>query len=275
VDALLRCAVAFARHHPAETASRLEGLSAAETVGFLDHLDPPQAAQVLDRMAPGRSAACIELMDDSRASELLVGLEDRQRIRVLRQIESSRRDRVLAALPENTRRSARRALAMPEDSAGAIADPSVTAISTDMTAGTARQATHDPRVPYLYVVDRDHRLVGVVHKRDVQSGPDDARLDQMLEGDVTRVPAHATVAQLHRHRAWRDLDALPVVDGKGTYVGAIRHKDLRRIAPRPPGPVATSSPFSIVLDLAELFWLGLSDVLRGLSATTPAEGDPT
>ena len=70
-----------------------------------------------------------------------------------------------------------------------------------------------------------------------------------------------------------DFDALPVVDGKGVYIGAIRHKDLRRIDTRSPGPVAASSPFSIVLDLSELYWLGLSDVLRGLSATTTVEGE--
>jgi hypothetical protein len=46
---------------------------------------------------------------------------------------------------------------------------------------------------------------------------------------VVRVPAFTPLAELMVHPAWRNLDAIPVVDGSGVLVGVLQHRVLRRL----------------------------------------------
>jgi hypothetical protein len=64
------------------------------------------------------------------------------------------------------------------------------------------------------------------------------------------------------HPAWRDFDALPVVDGDGRLVGAIRHKTVRQMAGENRRPMMDT-----IVELSELYWVGLAGMLRSL---TPA-----
>jgi predicted transcriptional regulator len=143
-------------------------------------------------------------------------------------------------------------------------------LQSDMTVSDALRVARDPRFPYVYVVDRDHKLVGVVHKRDVQAGNEQTTLDSIMAPKATRVPAHATGAELHRHHAWRDLDALPVVDRQGVYVEAIRHKKLRGMGESSSATGGAESPLGTLLDVAEVYWGGLSSVVAALAEGTAA-----
>jgi magnesium transporter len=265
MDAMLQIASKYAIDHSTEAAARLERVSPGDVASFLARVDPTTAARVLDCMVPSIAALVIDEMEESFASEIL-SLSTVQRIvRVLRPLDLTTRDQILGLLPEALAAQAGRILRFPEGSVGSIADTSVEALPADMLVGDAIRAARDTRVPYLYVVNRDQTLVGVVHKRDLYSSDEKVALEMFMLPNVTRIPASATVVELQRHRAWRDLDALPVVDRNGVYLGVIRHKTLREIkAPRPTtsGP---TTPLDTFVDLAELYWVGLSTMVAALA----------
>ena len=271
MEVTLRIASKYAIDHPVETARRLENLSPDEVVSFLDVVDPMAAVGVLDRMAPSISGSCIEVMDAGRAAEILALSTVQQSVRLLRHVSPPRREQILGLLPENLAVQTGRILRFSAGSAGSIVDSSVEALPSDMTAGDARRVARDARVPYLYVVDRDHKLVGVVHKRDVQRSGEHVTLDALIVPKVIRVPAHATVAELQRHHAWRELDALPVVDRRGVFLGVIRHKTLRELEVPRTAMSRTGMPLDTFVDLAELYWMGLSTMVAALAASTTAD----
>ena len=272
MDAAFGFAARYAADHPEEAAERLEGLSPGDVASFLEEVDPTTAAKLLDRTAPPIAGSFAEAMEVEAVSEVLPLVSPDQCVRVLRHVSPDRRARILSLVPNELATTVGRILRFPEGSAGSIADGSVTALPNDMTVTAALRVARDPRVPYVYVVDREHRLIGVVHKRDLEAGDESAILQEVAAPAAIRIPANASIAQLKRHHAWGDFDVLPVVDGSGVYLGAIRHKDLRkldepRVAVGGPGP-----PLATILDLSELYWTGLASMALALSMGTTAAG---
>jgi magnesium transporter len=270
MEAMLRIATKYAEDHPVESARRLESLSPDEVAAFLDVVDPMAAIGVLDRMAPSVAGSCIEVMEAGPAAKILSLSTVQQSVRLLRHVDPHRRGKILGLLPGELAAQTGRILRFPAGSAASIADNSVEALPSEMTVGDARRVARDARVPYLYVVDRDHVLVGVVHKRDVQQSGEHVTLDALVIPKVIRVPAHAAVAELLRHHAWRDFDALPVVDREGVYLGVIRHKTLRELGEPRTSISRMGMPLDTFVDLAELYWLGLSTMVAALAAGTTA-----
>ena len=65
-------------------------------------------------------------------------------------------------------------LRLPEGTVGASADLTVIPYGLDTTVAAVGAEGLDPRFPYLYVVDGEHRLAGVVHRRDLDGLPGSA-----------------------------------------------------------------------------------------------------
>jgi hypothetical protein len=81
-----------------------------------------------------------------------------------------------------------------------------------------------------------------------------------MHRDVVRLDALTSLATIDALPAWRDFDALPVVDSHGHYVGAIRHKTVRRMVRIGPRPMMDT-----IVELSELYWVGLAGMLRSLA----------
>ena len=268
MDAAFGFAARYASDHPNEAAERLEGLTPGDVASFLEDVDAATAAKLLGRIAPPIAGSFIEVMNVEAVAEVLPLVSVDQCVRALRHVSSDRRTEILHHLPEKLSTTTRRILRFPDGSAGAIADGSVRALPSDMTVEAALQVARDPRIAYVYVVDRDHRLVGVAHKHDLEASGKSVHLREILAPAITRIPANASITRLRRHRAWRVYDALPVVDGRGVYLGAIRHKDLRSLGEPPVAVGGSGPPLATFIELSELYWVGLASMVAGLSAGT-------
>jgi predicted transcriptional regulator len=85
-------------------------------------------------------------------------------------------------------------------------------------------------------------------------------LAAVMRRDVVRLDALTDVATVAMHPAWRDLDALPVVDSTGKLVGGIRHRIIRQLASDSGRPMMET-----IVQLSELYWAGLSGILHSLT----------
>jgi magnesium transporter len=102
-----------------------------------------------------------------------------------------------------------------------------TAFHSDLTIAEVlcelRKRNVNHKIIYFYVIDRQHRLVGVVSTRKLLLSDPASRLNDVMDSPVISVTTSATMAeamaQLHQHR----LLALPVVDDQrdGRLVGII------------------------------------------------------
>lgn len=260
-----RLALAFVSGHPDDAARLLDRQDPADVAAVLAAVPPAPAAAVFRLLGPSVAGACAELLADDRLTPILAALALDALVAVVRRTAPERREHLIARLPEDQRAHLAAALRYPEDSAAAIADPFVLALAEDLTVSDAQRQLKGSRhaYHYLYVVARDGVLVGALAVPELLNARPRQPLTSVMRRDLVRVGAFTDLATVATHPAWRDLDALPVVDTAGRLVGAIRHKTVRHLRLDNGPPMVET-----IVRLSEMYWAGLSGILTSL-ATTP------
>lgn len=187
-----------------ELLSEIEPIEAAQILGTLSH---PQAADLLEAMAPDDATDVIDALPEDQAEQILIQMEpaDAAEIREL--------------------------LAFPPDSAGGIMTPGFVAISPTLRASQAiaalqRVSEEVETMYYVYVVDEQEHLLGVLSlHRLVLTRPDTPVRDLMVT-DPARIQASADREAAARLLVDRNLLALPVVDAENRLLGIITQDDV-------------------------------------------------
>jgi magnesium transporter len=261
-----RLALAFVAQHPDDAARLLERQPAADCATVLAHLPPEMAAGVFQLMGPSAASACAASLADERLAAVLEALPADAIAPAVRRIEPGRRDRLVALLPSERRRQLAAVLSYPDDSAAAIADPFVYTLPDDVAVGDAqRQLKGSPHVYYyLYIVTRQGTLAGAINVPELMAARPRQALASVMRRELVTLDALTDLATVAAHPAWRALDALPVVDGTGRLIGAIRHRTVRHLELDRGPPIVET-----IVRLSEMYWAGLSAILSSL---TPALG---
>ncbi len=231
MDATHQLALRYAQSHPRAAARRLGDIEGSETATFLEALEHTAAAALIAEFRPQTAADILARVSIDHAAGIVTMLNLNHGVAVLRLQPREAREAILQILPAALASRIRIALANPAGTAGSLADAAIPSFDAETTVGEVQSCGVDPRFPYLYVVDGEHRLMGVVHIRILQRSKENLPLRSIMTSPVQSVAATAPITSLHQHAAWSTLDALPVVDGRGVLVGVIRHKVLRATTP--------------------------------------------
>src|SRR5699024_331491 len=100
--------------------------------------------------------------------------------------------RVLELMPRANAQRIRQLLTYPADSAGGRMTPEFLAIAPGLTAdqaiATIRRYRQDAETPYyIYVVDDDNSLVGVLSLHEVVMAPGDTRVRELMAPETVSV----------------------------------------------------------------------------------------
>ncbi len=223
--------------HAADLADRLQRLPASEASALLDGLPPDRAAPVLVEVDAEKVPDLVAGWRPRRLADLLRLVAPQKAVDVLQQLQPGPRRDVLAALPPDHAADLRALLRYPEDSAGGIMSNHFIALREDMTIEEARQVlrarseTERPdEVAYLYVIDAEQRLAGVVSLRDLVFGRPERRLRELMNRDVAHVRVETDQEELARHFEHYHYLGLPVVDAENRLVGVVKASDAMEVA---------------------------------------------
>jgi magnesium transporter len=188
-----------------DSADILEELEEDEAAEIAARLEPEELAQILDEMEPDEAADLLGDIAPAQAAEILAVMEEPEEIRPL--------------------------LVHADESAGGLMTSAKVTLHKGMTVGQAlthlRTSELEPgTVYYLFVVDADVHLVGVVPLRRLVLSPSDQLIETIMDTDVIRVRADADQEEAARLMSRYDLLALPVVDDEDHLIGLITHDDL-------------------------------------------------
>lgn len=263
-----RLARAFLELHPPRAALTLAQMPVARAAAVLAAVPARIAATVLREMTVAYASDCIDQLDAQNAAPMLTELNPGDAAGVIRALNPERRERVLAALAPNVREPVIRMLAYPDGTAGAVMDPTIFHLPADIIVADARarllRAAHE-LLYYLYIVDRDRRLIGVLDIAELMHAPARARVSALMHRDVDYLSVWVPVAVVRRHAGWQRFHAMPVVDEDKHLLGAIRYQTLRKLERDASG---VQEPAGLTAGaLAELFQLGTTGLVAGLAAT--------
>lgn len=219
--------------NPARTAEFMEGLDPAESWRVLRHADLKLREQIFLYLGHEKQISIIESQDRSEVAELLADLPADDRVDLLHDVRPEVVEEILPLLPADERRDLLRLREYPEDTAGAMMTTEVALLDESLSVREAlselsHQAEHLETIYYIYVVDHDLHLRGVVSTRQLVSaiGKPELRLRDLMRTDLITVNALDDREEVTRRVAKYDILAIPVVDAQRRLVGIITHDDV-------------------------------------------------
>lgn len=204
-------------------------LDVEDQAELLPRLDPETAADIVVELDTQDQAEIAERVDDASLSRILDEMEPDDAADVIGELSEERQARVLAGMEEAD--DVRPLLIHPDESAGGLMTTSFLTLRPGMTAQEAinalREWNPDDEMPYyLFVVDKDRRLVGVVSLRQLLVAQPARPIGDVMNRDVLSVPVGTDQEEVANLMKKYDYLALPVVDAENRLLGIITVDDV-------------------------------------------------
>jgi magnesium transporter len=151
---------------------------------------------------------------------------------LVQELDPDDRVAVVEVLDPVTRREVSALLAYEEDEAGGLMSPRFARLRPEQTVDEAiaylrRQARRRlETVYYVYVLDAEQRLEGVVSFRELFASEGDTLIREVMETELVTVPEHMDQEAVSLLLAESDLLAVPVVDSHGRLKGIVTVDDI-------------------------------------------------
>lgn len=217
--------------HPADIADVVEEMTADERKAVFEQLDLETAAETLGEVEPEMQVSIVGDLDEERAADILEEMAPDEAADLLQDLPEERREELIELMDEAEGEEVEELLGYPEDSAGGMMNTDFVALPRELTAAGAidrlRELKPDPELAYyLYVVDAEGRLDGVVSLRDLVVADPATPLAEIMDPQVLRVEADTEKEQVAALIAKYDLLALPVVDARRALLGIVTVDDV-------------------------------------------------
>lgn len=209
-----------------------EALPPDEQVAAFRRLPRGEAADFFLGLSARSQAVLLRDANERERRVLLRTMAPDDAADLMQEMEQEERAAAMALLDASTAREVRALLAYAEDEAGGLMNPRFVRLRPDMTVEEAiRYARIQSRdraetINYLYVLDPEQRLLGVLSFRDLFAAANDARVSDVMLTDVTAADEHTDQEEVARLIASLDVVALPVVDGARRMIGIVTVDDI-------------------------------------------------
>ncbi len=216
----------LAEANPHDAADILEALGEEAAIDLLVELEPDEAAEILEEMRPGAAAGVLEELPLSDAALLLNEMGPSEAADIVAELGPEARQAVIEELAPQVAGEVLELLEYPADSAGGLMRTDPATLRLETTAGEAIESLrllHQELggLSYVYIVDPDRRLRGVLSFRDLVFAPPQTPLEDVMVHETVAVTPDTDreeVAEIIRRYG---LLGLPVVDNEGTLLGMI------------------------------------------------------
>ncbi len=220
----------MAKLHPADIADIVEELSARDRNAIFAELTDELAADTLEELEPEDQRSVIEHMEAERASEILEEMGPDEAADLLADLPEERARELLDLMETQDAADVRELLTFPESTAGGMMTTEFVAVSSELSAQACIETLRvlgpeAHNVYYVYVLDADKHLDGVLSLRDLIVSPPNLRVNEFLIRDVVSVNLDATRDEVAAVMAKYNLMALPVVDEDGHLRGIVTVDD--------------------------------------------------
>jgi len=218
--------------HPADLADAMLFLSPQEEKTVFDLLDPSEAAEVLDEVDATTEANLVRGTSADRLANIIEELPSDEGADVVGDLTREEAERVLSLTDTETAQDIRTLLAYRKDTAGGIMSIGFIEVPETATQAEAlkrfQENTEAEHIFYVYAVDDQGRLKGVVDLRRLLTAESTARIADLMQRDVIAVPPDCDQEQVANIFARYDLTALPVLDvvPDGKLIGVITSDDV-------------------------------------------------
>lgn len=223
----------FLEAHEYDQAQMYQLLTAEERLILYRFLSPKELAEMFEIIEEDAEdvQSYLKEMDDRYVAEMLAGMFADNAVDLLKEMDVKAIRRYLRLMKAEDRAIIQRLFYYGEDTAGALMTPELMAIPSHQTVKSAltlikEMADEAETIYYIYVVDEDQRLQGVLSLRDVIMSKDSTMVYDVMVDHVVTVNVNDDQMTAARKVQDYDFIALPVVDEQNRLVGIITVDDV-------------------------------------------------
>lgn len=192
----------------------------SETAGEAIHeLEPELRSRVMSQLESGQACSILEEMDPDQAADVLGDLPEKKAQELLGLMDAKEADEIEELLGHE------------EDTAGGLMNSEFIAISGELSAEQALQvvrcsAEQIDTIYYLYVLDQQQRLQGVVSLKDLLVNAPKATVSEFMATGIKMAHVDSTPYEVLEIVAKYNFIALPVLDKEEKMVGIVAVDDI-------------------------------------------------
>ena len=223
--------------HPADIADIISQVSHKEGATFFKDLDVDVAAEALSELKPETQVDIITGMDTDKAADIIEEMPPDEAADILSDLPVDKAKEILESIEKEEAEDIQELLSHEEDTAGGLMTNVFIAYPPETTVRKAienfkKDAEEIEIVYYIYVIDTEEKLMGVVSLRDLLLADLDTKLSDIMETKVKTVTPETDEMEVAEIISKYNLVALPVVDIEGFILGIVTVDDvLDRILP--------------------------------------------
>ena len=216
--------------HPADVVDVLENLDIKEQTLVIQALPSELAADLMREIDSEEQGKIVELLGALRSSEILSEMDSDDAADIIGDMDEENAEEILD-LMHNEGEEIRELLQYGEDTCGGIMATEYISIKSDMDVGYTlaslrKEAPDAETIYYLYVIDDNNHLVGVVSLRDLVVSDFDEKIEYIMDKNVVYVRVDTDQEEAANIFKKYGFLTLPVVDEENTLAGIITSDDI-------------------------------------------------
>lgn len=221
----------FSELHPYDQAQYFFSQDHETRMKMYTYLSPEEMAELFENVEDEERETYISEMEPSYAADMLSEMYTDDAVDVLNELETDQVASYLTLMEDEASQEIRELLHYEEETAGSIMTTEFVSIREYQTVREAmgilkKEAPDAETIYYVFVVDGEKRLTGVISLRDLIIADDGTRIREIMNERVVSISVGAD--QEEAAKLMRDYDflALPVVDFQNHLLGIITVDDI-------------------------------------------------
>ncbi|UII57036.1 magnesium transporter [Cytobacillus spongiae] len=223
----------FLELHPYDQASFFKELDENIRARIYHYLSPEEMASLFENLEIDEEEIedVLATMNPTYAADMLANMYADDAVDVLNELDKDQVVSYLTLMDDEAAKEIKELLHYEEYTAGSIMTTEFISISANQTVRSAmyilkKEAPRAETIYYVYVVNEDKQLVGVLSLRDLIIEDDDMMIEEIMNDRVLSVSVSEDQEEVARKMKDYNFLALPVVDFQKHLLGIITVDDV-------------------------------------------------
>lgn len=217
--------------HPADLADILEEMDSKFRRKVFESLDENLAADTLEEIEPEIQKDILKSISESKAAEVFDSMPNDEIADILEEVDEETAEKILASMESDDAEEIRVLMEYEDETVGSIMNKDFIAFNVDITAEETIELLRelkpdDEVVHYIFIIDEDEKLQGVVSLRDLIVSSPVSKLREIMDTNVIKVNDEERIDEAIELAVKYDLISLPVVDREDKLCGIVILSDI-------------------------------------------------
>jgi Mg/Co/Ni transporter MgtE len=214
-----------------KVADILEEMDINYRTRVFESLDENLAADTLEEIEPEIQKDLLESISGSKVAEVFDSMPNDEIADILEEVDEETAEKILMSMEKEDAEEVRVLMEYEDETVGSIMNKDFISFNVDITAQETiellRELKPDGEVAYyIFIVDEEEKLQGVVSLRDLVVSSPDNKLKNIMDTNVVKIRDNESIDESIELAAKYDLLSLPVVNEEDKLCGIVIMSDI-------------------------------------------------